>query len=194
MNEYFSIIRETLLGLVFLCLLSAFQKIFLGTAHTFQTYLIPGMFGGLMGGILGYLRIQAESVRNKLSTQIMTCTRERDDALKKIHSLEEKLCSVKTLPEILPSCASCKKIHDGQGGWREMADYIEQKTNSRFSHGLCPECAQALYPNMLKSNNIDQSKPSSNWDISNQIHPKDHEKDDAEVVTSLHTGIKVQAF
>lgn len=59
--------------------------------------------------------------------------------------LEEALANVKTLRGLLPICANCKKIRDDHGYWKQIEVYIESHSDALFSHGLCPECANALY-------------------------------------------------
>ncbi len=63
-----------------------------------------------------------------------------------IQELQQALKKVKTLRGLLPICASCKKIRDDQGYWQVVDDYIRQHSLAEFSHGLCPACAQKLYP------------------------------------------------
>lgn len=53
---------------------------------------------------------------------------------------------MKTLEGILPVCASCKKIRDDQNNWHAIESYIHERSNAKFSHGICPECAAKLYP------------------------------------------------
>jgi hypothetical protein len=53
---------------------------------------------------------------------------------------------MKYLEGILPICASCKRIRDEKGDWRQMEDYIDERSEATFSHGICPECAEKLYP------------------------------------------------
>lgn len=43
-------------------------------------------------------------------------------------------------------CAWCKKIRDIGQNWRAMEAYIDQRADVKFSHGICPECAEKLYP------------------------------------------------
>ncbi len=52
----------------------------------------------------------------------------------------------KRLDGLLPICASCKKIRNDQGYWQQVEVYIQQHSEAEFSHGLCPECKQTLYP------------------------------------------------
>jgi hypothetical protein len=53
---------------------------------------------------------------------------------------------VKYLEGILPVCASCKKIRDEAGNWQHIESYIRERSAAEFSHGICPECAEKLYP------------------------------------------------
>jgi hypothetical protein len=61
-------------------------------------------------------------------------------------ALRESLAKIKTLGGLIPICASCKKIRDDKGYWQQVEVYIRDHSEAEFSHGLCPECAQRLYP------------------------------------------------
>ena len=37
-------------------------------------------------------------------------------------------------------------IRREDGGWAGLEAYISERTEARFSHGLCPECRVELYP------------------------------------------------
>ena len=52
----------------------------------------------------------------------------------------------KILRGLLHTCAYCKKIRDEQGQWQALERYISDHSNVRLSHGLCPECLKAHYP------------------------------------------------
>lgn len=54
------------------------------------------------------------------------------------------LSQVKTLNGLIPICASCKKIRDHKGDWQRIEEYIEERTNAEFTHGLCSECFDKL--------------------------------------------------
>ncbi len=68
--------------------------------------------------------------------------------------LSKALSEVKQLSGLLPICSSCKKIRDDKGQWHVMEGYIQKRTDARFSHGLCPECARRLYPDFAKETGI----------------------------------------
>lgn len=63
--------------------------------------------------------------------------------------LQEALDTIKTLEGILPICSSCKKIRDGEGVWQSLERYIGDRSKAKFSHGICPECARKLYPDIF---------------------------------------------
>ncbi len=63
-----------------------------------------------------------------------------------IQELQNALGEVKTLSGLIPICAHCKKIRDDSGYWNRLETYIEARSEADFSHGICPECAEKLYP------------------------------------------------
>lgn len=73
-----------------------------------------------------------------LSTQRRTFYEEKEKALQE----------VKILSGFLPICASCKKIRDDKGYWNQIESYIRDHSEAEFSHGICPDCAKKLYPDI----------------------------------------------
>lgn len=59
-----------------------------------------------------------------------------------ILELQNALARIKTLSGLLPICASCKKIRDDKGYWKQIEVYIRDHSEAKFSHGYCPECAK----------------------------------------------------
>lgn len=59
--------------------------------------------------------------------------------------LRRQADEIRTLRGILPICAHCKKIRDGDGAWQPIEAYISSATDTRFSHGICPECLKQFY-------------------------------------------------
>jgi hypothetical protein len=65
-----------------------------------------------------------------------------------ISHLTEALANIKTLRGLVPICAGCKKIRDDSGFWNQLETYIQAHSEAQFSHGLCPDCVQRLYPDI----------------------------------------------
>ena len=61
---------------------------------------------------------------------------------------EQAVSELKVLGGLLPICASCKKIRDDQGYWSQIESYIRDHSEAQFSHGICPDCARAIYPEL----------------------------------------------
>jgi len=59
------------------------------------------------------------------------------------------LTKIKHLEGLLPICASCKKIRDDAGEWVQLEEFIYEHSEADFSHGVCPECLKAYYPEMV---------------------------------------------
>jgi hypothetical protein len=67
-----------------------------------------------------------------------------------IAELQDALAKVKLLSGLLPICASCKRIRDKHGSWRQLETYIRAHSEAEFTHGVCPECFQKLYGDYLR--------------------------------------------
>ena len=81
--------------------------------------------------------------------------KERDEV---IQELQNALSEVKTLQGLIPICTTCKKIRDDKGYWNQIESYIEDHSDAEFTHGICPDCAQKLYPDMNPYHKIDPKK------------------------------------
>jgi len=76
------------------------------------------------------------------------------DRDKMVRELQHALSEVKTLRGLLPMCCNCKKIRDNQGLWNEIEQYILQHSEAQLTHGICPDCVKALYPNLFHDKEV----------------------------------------
>ncbi len=58
---------------------------------------------------------------------------------------EKSQHEIKKLKGFLPICSNCKKIRDDKGYWKQIEEYIQKHSDASFSHGICPDCSEALY-------------------------------------------------
>ena len=88
---------------------------------------------------------------------VLTCLKDDSGAIDSIATTERditeiknelmrKETEVKILRGLLPICASCKEIRDDNGYWHQIESYIRDHSEAEFSHGICPECVERLYP------------------------------------------------
>jgi nitrate/nitrite-specific signal transduction histidine kinase len=76
-----------------------------------------------------------------------------DRVAERTQELREALANVRTLAGLLPICSRCKKIRNDQGFWQQVEAYVAEHSEAEFSHGICPDCMQVLYPEFTKDQN-----------------------------------------
>ena len=103
-----------------------FEYLFQSSSRWFEFHAHPAANGGLT--------VYFRDVTDRKSEQL----RLRQTLLERDAAVE----NVRVLRGLLPICAACKKIRDEQGSWQQMESYISGHSQAKFSHGLCPDCAQ----------------------------------------------------
>jgi DNA-binding response OmpR family regulator len=108
-------------------------------------YIVKGVTNGeFLARIQSLVRIK----------RVEDTLREKEEEQRKlISALEKALAEIKTLKGLIPICASCKKIRDDEGYWDQLETYMSKHTDAVFSHGICPECVERLYPEYCKKGN-----------------------------------------
>lgn len=56
---------------------------------------------------------------------------------------------VRTLKGLLPICSFCKSIRNSGGEWEPLERYISKRSETQFSHGICPSCHQVHYADLI---------------------------------------------
>jgi hypothetical protein len=57
---------------------------------------------------------------------------------------------VNLLNGLLPICSYCKKIRNEKEEWQQIEQYIAQRSEASFTHGICPECTEKYYGQYFK--------------------------------------------
>jgi len=98
--------------------------------------------------------IIAVTVVSKDITELKTNEENREKLISELQEalsgLENAISEVNKLSGLLPICASCKKIRDDKGYWKQIESYISEHSEADFTHAVCPECAKELYPEYYK--------------------------------------------
>lgn len=82
------------------------------------------------------------------STAIIRTIRYAIERQRLMTELRTALDHVEQLQGMLPICSACKKIRDDKGYWNRIESYISRHSKVVFSHGICPDCARKLYPDL----------------------------------------------
>ncbi len=70
---------------------------------------------------------------------------------RRVAQLQEAIGKIHTLRGLIPICSSCKKVRDDRGYWKQVEEYVSDRSEAEFSHGLCPGCLAKLYPDVSLS-------------------------------------------
>jgi len=97
-----------------------------------QDFVVKGQIGGPM--LVRTLRYAIERRRAQTEREAL------------IGQLRAALDEVRRLEGLLPICAWCHKIRDDEGYWQRVEVFIAERTDARFSHGICPSCMKQVCP------------------------------------------------
>jgi hypothetical protein len=88
---------------------------------------------------------ELNAVNKSLNNEMIARNKSEKAREKLITELQSALSEVKQLSGLIPLCSHCKKIRDDEGYWKQIEVYIQSHSEALFSHGICPECSDALY-------------------------------------------------
>lgn len=97
------------------------------------------------------LNAELRAHKDNLEVQVQQRTAE---LRRETERLQEALANVRTLSGLIPICAHCKKIRDDKGYWNQLEIFIQKNSDALFSHGLCPDCVQELYPEFANADEV----------------------------------------
>jgi hypothetical protein len=128
-----------ILGLFLLHPFSMVLRHPLHSAHVFDfsmalkmfdlSHMPMAFFFGVLGAVFGVL------------TTLLNRERERADVLE----------------GLLPICSYCRRIRDDQRiisrdvRWYDIETYMVQKTDTKFTHGICPECHKKIMEEIARN-------------------------------------------
>lgn len=86
--------------------------------------------------------------RDELIIEVEQRKKAEEEKEKIIDDLEKALEDIKTLSGIVPICSYCKQIRDDKGYWNKLEKYISERSDAKFSHGICDECIKKYYSDL----------------------------------------------
>ncbi|MFC1858219.1 MASE3 domain-containing protein [Thermodesulfobacteriota bacterium] len=124
----------------------------------FTFYLSVYGFSNLIGHYfkmisfyLVYKAIIESGLQKPYDFLFLNLKKSEENLIKERNLLQDVLAELNTLRGLLPICSNCKKIRDDKGYWNQIEVYIEKHSEAQFTHGICPECAEKLYPGFKTS-------------------------------------------
>ena len=126
-----------------------------GHVQLMQNYFHWFVYIICIGFFFAVAFVTIHNYRSAMRKLIHGAMHQRDQLAKANEELVAASQNVKILKGMLPICASCKKIRDDKGYWNQIELYIEEHSEADFSHGLCPNCKEKLYPDLHQPPNLD---------------------------------------
>ena len=71
-----------------------------------------------------------------------------------LNELQYRIIKNKKVPRILSICSNCKKIQNTKNKWYKIEDYFKEYLAINFTHSVCPECKEELYPDIIFESSI----------------------------------------
>jgi PAS domain S-box-containing protein len=112
--------------------------------------------------MLSRLEVEGKDITQALVRDVTPRKQIETERERLINELQAALGHVKTLKGMLPICANCKKVRDDKGYWNQIESYVQQHTDASFTHGLCPDCAKQLYPELYAER---KKRKEKTWDF-----------------------------
>ncbi len=70
---------------------------------------------------------------------------ELEEANRKLRAAAQ---TIDKLGDLIPICCNCKNIRNDKGFWQQLETYCKEHSIAEFTHGVCPDCVQILYPDL----------------------------------------------
>lgn len=78
---------------------------------------------------------------------------DRDELAARVRVAERILglhTEMRQLESLLPICSYCRKIRDQNDRWHSLENYVARRTDTSFTHGICPECYETRIEPQLR--------------------------------------------
>jgi len=72
----------------------------------------------------------------------------REALERRVSELQEAMAHIQALQGIIPICMHCRRIRTDPASWEHIEQYIQEHSDARFSHGICPSCVKEHYPHL----------------------------------------------
>ena len=92
--------------------------------------------------------IQLKAAKDRIARQNQELTQINQQLQDVNDALKTTLDRIRKLEGIIPICSICKQIRNDEGYWKSIESYIQEHSEARFSHSLCPKCIAIHYPDI----------------------------------------------
>ncbi len=114
----------------------------------------------IMNDLLKKSNKELRKAHRKMQVQTAALENNNAEINNKLAELQKTKAEIQSLQELLPICSYCKKVRDDKNYWQEVENYLDSKSNLKFSHGICPDCyKKKVKPDLKKLKKKPAAKP-----------------------------------
>lgn len=62
----------------------------------------------------------------------------------RVTELQDALAKITQLEGLLPICSYCKRIRTSEAQWDSIEQYVSERSQAEFTHGVCPSCFERV--------------------------------------------------
>ena len=82
-----------------------------------------------------------------IATEVMVTATPFDfGAERQVTVVVEDVTELLDLRRLVPICCHCKRVRTDDAYWQSVEQYLQERFDTRCSHGICPDCARRVYP------------------------------------------------
>jgi len=81
---------------------------------------------------------------------ITSVKQKEHDQQQRLEALRHASDRFRVLEGLIPICSHCKQIRDQVGSWHEPDAYLRDRFHVKFTHGICPACAEKHHPEYFR--------------------------------------------
>ena len=111
------------------------------TARNSQADIVRGLDSGADDYLIKPFDPAELRARVKAAARVVTL---QQSLAARVRELQDALASVKTLSGLLPICGYCKSIRDDEDYWHRVEEFVGQRSDVTFTHGICPGCLEKV--------------------------------------------------
>ncbi|MGM0599907.1 MAG: hypothetical protein ACQETH_08850 [Candidatus Rifleibacteriota bacterium] len=113
------------------------------------SYLLICLFAWAVESTRATAQFEYHQINDELQDSCKELEKRHHAKKEIITELREAIVEAEQLKRILPICSSCKKVRNDTGYWEKVERYFNQHSGTKFSHSVCPDCANIYYKDIL---------------------------------------------